>query len=42
MNNIPVSIENLFVAATHPNIKGMAPGIAPKKTDKGVIGLRGV
>ena len=25
-----------------PNIKGIAPGIAPKKTDKGVIGFSGV
>ena len=35
-------IEKSFVALTHPNIKGIAPGIAPKKTDNGVILFNGV
>jgi len=39
---MPVSIENLLVTATQPNIKGIAPGIAPKNTDNGVIGFKGV
>jgi hypothetical protein len=32
----------LLVTATQPNIKGIAPGIAPKNTDNGVIGFKGV
>ena len=35
-------MPNLSVAATQPNIKGIAPGIAPTKTDNGVIGFKGV
>ena len=30
------------MTATQPSIKGIAPGIAPKKTDNGVIGFNGV
>ena len=42
MNNVPGSIPKLFVAATQPSIKGMAPGIAPTKTERGVIVFKGV
>ena len=36
------SMPKLLVAATHPSIKGIAPGNAPTKTDKGVIVFNGV
>src|SRR5690606_6300480 len=42
MNKVPGSIPKLSVAATHPNIKGMAPGKAPTKTASGVIVFKGV
>ena len=35
-------MPKLFVAATQPNINGIAPGKAPTKTDKGVIVFNGV
>lgn len=31
-----------LVAATHPNINGIAPGKAPTNTDKGVFVFKGV
>ena len=36
------STPKLLVAATHPIIIGKAPGIAPTKTESGVISFRGV
>ena len=36
------SIPKLFVAATQPNINGMAPGKAPTKTESGVTAFKGV
>ena len=42
MNNVPGSIPNSLVAATQPNIKGMAPGMAPTKTEIGVFVFKGV
>src|SRR5690606_22760764 len=42
INKVPGSIPKLSVAATHPNIKGMAPGKAPTKTAKGVLVFNGV
>ena len=38
----PITPLSVFVAATQPNINGIAPGIAPTNTDKGVIGFNGV
>ena len=35
-------MPNSFVAATHPNIKGMAPGKAPTNTDNEVFCFNGV
>src|SRR5690606_41022904 len=35
-------MPKLSVAATQPNINGMAPGMAPTKTDSGVFVFRGV
>ena len=35
-------MPKLPVAATHPSINGIAPGIAPTKTERGVIGFKGV
>ena len=42
MNNMPGSIPNFPVAATQPNINGIAPGNAPTKTTNGVTGFKGV
>ena len=44
MQNGPsnVSIPKSSVTATHPSIKGIAPGIAPIKTAKGVLVFNGV
>ena len=42
MNNIPGSMPNSPVAATQPNINGIAPGKAPTNTDKGVTVFKGV
>jgi hypothetical protein len=42
MKSVPGSIPKLFVAATQPSINGIAPGIAPTKTDKGVFVFKGV
>ena len=39
---VPPNNSNSSVAATHPNKKGIAPGIAPTKTDAVEIRLRGV
>ena len=41
-NKVPASIPKFPVAATQPNIKGIAPGKAPTKTDKEVIVFNGV
>ena len=41
-NNVPASIPNPPLAATQPNIKGMAPGKAPTKTANGVFVFKGV
>ena len=41
-NKVPGSIPKSFRAATHPNINGMAPGIAPTNTAKGVFVFKGV
>ena len=35
-------MPNSFVAATHPSIKGIAPGKAPTKTESGVFCFKGV
>ena len=35
-------MEKSSVAATHPNIKGMAPGMAPTNMARGVIAFKGV
>ena len=35
-------MPNLPVAATQPSIKGIAPGIAPTKTESGVLVFKGV
>lgn len=42
INNVPASIPKFPVAATQPNMNGIAPGNAPTKTDKGVFGFIGV
>src|SRR5690606_30063009 len=42
MNSVPGSIPKSSVAATHPNMKGMAPGNAPTKTERGDIVFSGV
>lgn len=41
-NKVPASIPKLPDAATQPNINGIAPGIAPTKTESGVCVLSGV
>ena len=42
INKNPASKPKLFVAAIQPSIKGIAPGIAPMNTAKGVTGFKGV
>lgn len=42
INNVPASIPKWPVAATQPNIKGIAPGKAPTKTESGVKVFNGV
>ena len=35
-------MAKLLVTATHPNIKGIAPGKAPTKTENDVLRFKGV
>ena len=41
-NNVPAAKSKLSVAATYPNRKGIAPGIAPTKIEIVETLLRGV